>query len=262
MSATLQTYPFHSTIESSSTDAEFLCRLGGVAVCPRQRAAQESPFRVSERGGFFATEDIRSRAAAPETRVGQFEPMPCSEGRADDQIVPINGQQGCIAAWQIGIDDPVRGEMRAKDAALDPASGILHDLLNEHSHRGAVVVAAVRDIQGADKLAGRSRTGASMQLMPVFRLAKCSSRWIVTGRPSIRQVPIPFVPSRLSLHTPPGVKPIRSKSSRSPARLRASRTTPSLSDSITAQPVAETIWNSWSSKGRATSSINSQRCRR
>ncbi len=155
MSATLQTYPFHSTIESSSTDAEFLCRLGGVAVCPRQRAAQESPFRVSERGGFFATEDIRSRAAAPETRVGQFEPMPCSEGRADDQIVPINGQQGCIAAWQIGIDDPVRGEMRAKDAALDPASGILHDLLNEHSHRGAVVVAAVRDIQGADKLAGR-----------------------------------------------------------------------------------------------------------
>ncbi|MFX5464607.1 hypothetical protein ABTD44_19735, partial [Acinetobacter baumannii] len=83
------------------------------------------------------------------------EAMSRRKGRANYEIVAIDCQKGRIAAGQIGVDDPVCGEMLAEHAALDPARRILHDLLYQYAHCSAVIVATVRDVERTDKSAGR-----------------------------------------------------------------------------------------------------------
>ena len=105
--------------------------------------------------GCFTTENIGSRAARFQASVGQPEAVPGGKGCTNDQVVLIHRQQGCISARQIGIDDPMRGEVFAKDATFDPARCVLNNLLHQYPHRGAVIVATIRNIERADKLAGR-----------------------------------------------------------------------------------------------------------
>ena len=46
------------------------------------------------------------------------------------------------------------------------------------------------------------KTGAPEQLKLMCLALKCWLLWIVTGRSSMMQVPMPFVPSNSSDHTP------------------------------------------------------------
>ena len=102
-----------------------------------------------------------------------------------------------------------------------------------------------------------SKIGAVVHDSSVLRVKKCWPRWIVTARCSIRQVPMPLVPSASSLHTAPVHSPQASKVLSSATSPRRSSDTPSRSAKTVEQPAPPTARNRRSSAGPATASSGS-----
>src|SRR5262245_28266675 len=83
-------------------------------------------------------------------------------------------------------------------------------------------------------------TGAPEQLRFMCRDLKCWVLWMVIGRSSTMHVPMPFVPSTSSDHTPPSQVPQYSKDRACASSPRCSTATPELSQNKTTYPASRT----------------------
>src|SRR6267154_2934706 len=112
----------------------------------------------------------------------------------------------------------------------------------------------------AISLPSAPNTGAPEQLKSMCRNLKCWLLWTVTGRSSTMQVPMPFVPSTSSDHTPPSQVPQYWHWLARASSPRCVTATPELSQSKTVYPSSRTtLYNSSSSSWTLETSLSSVR---
>src|SRR5712692_8511077 len=189
---------------------------------------------------------------APEEVEVSFEDRPQADTGPQPAIIEHEGR----ARSPVCANDAlvaVNREQHAYSAALRSAAATIHSRRNcSRKNRSSMAradltvrapvsacapsessVSMADTSQTAISLPSAPNTGAPEQLKSMCRDLKCWLLWTVTGRSSTMQVPMPFVPSTSSDHTPPSQVPQYSNWLACASSPRCSTATPELSQNKT-----------------------------